>query len=298
MGTSNQANSNILIGAATDIGGKPEQQDDYLVLPNFLVIDNQIVHLIGIFDGHGNTPLIIGSDGKKAANEAKALFPTVLSSLKDTIKKDPLQALKNSFTIVNDNMKQNQAIDTYLSGTTAVISLIIDNNLHVAHVGDSRLAVYKENDTKLSGRLLTIDHNCDSPEERKRVEAAGGRVEQLWLDGKFDGPLRIFKGTLPYPGIIVTRTLGDGAAQTIGVLPDPDVQTVKLSPEDKYLVFGTDGLWDGLSVDQVGKVIMKGGNPIEIANKMLRYGLDGLNKKHIDDNITLIVCRLSGGILA
>ncbi|KAJ3276099.1 hypothetical protein HDV01_006269 [Terramyces sp. JEL0728] len=291
MGTSSQANSNIIVGAATDIGGKPEQQDDYLVLPNFLVIDNQIVHLIGIFDGHG-------SDGKKAANEAKALFPTVLASLKDTIKEDPLQALKNSFTIVNDNMRHNQAIDTYLSGTTAVISLIIDNNLHVAHVGDSKLAIYKENEKKLSGKSLTMDHNCDSADERKRVEAAGARVEQLWLDGKADGPLRIFKGTLPYPGIIVTRTLGDAAAQTIGVLPDPDVLTVKLAPEDKYLVFGTDGLWDGLSVDQVGKVILKGGNPVEIANKMLKYGLDGLNKKQIDDNITLIVCRLAGGILA
>ena len=59
------------------------------------------------------------------------------------------------------------------------------------------------------------DHTCQLETEFKRVEGTGARIEKLLngssLEGAFIynnidmkqaylGPLRIFKGTLPYPG--------------------------------------------------------------------------------------------------
>lgn len=41
------------VACETDLGGRAEQQDDYLIHPNFMQIDQKIYHLFGIFDGHG-----------------------------------------------------------------------------------------------------------------------------------------------------------------------------------------------------------------------------------------------------
>ncbi|KAI8054099.1 hypothetical protein BDF22DRAFT_743072 [Syncephalis plumigaleata] len=49
-------------------------------------------------------------------------------------------------------------------------------------------------------------------------------------------PLRIFKGSLPYPGIVVSRSLGDDVAQRLGVL-------------------STDGVWDGMSNQEVATFV-------------------------------------------
>ena len=44
------------------------------------------------------------------------------------------------------------------------------------------------------------DHTAAVESEKQRLVSQGARLEQLWINGKFDGPLRIFKGSLPYPG--------------------------------------------------------------------------------------------------
>lgn len=43
------------------------------------------------------------------------------------------------------------------------------------------------------------DHTCENTEEFARVSNSSARVERMDGDGP-QGPLRIFKGSLPYPG--------------------------------------------------------------------------------------------------
>lgn len=123
------------------------------------------------------------------------------------IKNDALSALKEAFVKVHEKLLSNDKWDPYLSGTTAVIVLMVDNLIHVAHVGDSRLAIVKQIGNKLETSILTEyvftynrDHNCDRASEKARVLSKGARVEQLLTNGTLEGPLRLFKGTLPYPG--------------------------------------------------------------------------------------------------
>ena len=134
-----------------------------------------------------------------------------MEAVKDTLITSPLDALKAAFLAVNETLSADQAWDSYLSGTTAVVALHVGNQLHVAHVGDSRLVIIHDTGSAWSAKQMTEygfqsflliirDHTCENSAERKRVVEAGGRVEQLMIDGKLEGPLRIFKGSLPYPG--------------------------------------------------------------------------------------------------
>lgn len=251
--------------------------------------------------------IFVGSDGHKASNAAKIQLKNVLLSLKDDIASNPLQALKQAFALVNEELSNDSTWDAYLSGTTAVVAIIVGELVHVAHVGDSRLVLISKHNS-WEAKQITVyfrifksrDHTCENESEKARVLKAGGRVEALLKDGIFDGPLRIFKGSLPYPGyfkicnfrITVTRSLGDSAAQRIGVICEPEVTTLKLSKEDKYLVLASDGLWDGLSIEETVKCIAECKDSADCALVLMKAGLEGLNCKQIDDNITHIVVDL------
>lgn len=49
--------------------------------------------------------------------------------------------------------------------------------------------------------------------------------------------------------------LGDSVAQKLGVLADPEIRIFDLTPEMAYLVVASDGVWDGLSNEDVNGII-------------------------------------------
>jgi hypothetical protein len=61
------------------------------------------------------------------------------------------------------------------------------------------------------------------PEERQRIESnkgliKGGRVNEF---GEEEGILRIWKKGKDFPGLAMSRSIGDGVAHKIGVIADP-----------------------------------------------------------------------------
>ncbi|CAL5399028.1 unnamed protein product [Camellia sinensis] len=78
----------------------------------------------------------------------------------------------------------------YISGSTATIVLLVDGQILVASVGDSKALLCSEkiksalgdevaSITVLDVEELTRDHHPDRDDERARIEAAGGFV-RLW----------------------------------------------------------------------------------------------------------------------
>jgi serine/threonine protein phosphatase PrpC len=190
----------ISFASSIDLGGRTIQQDAYIMLPNLFSVSNKVYHVFGIFDGHG-------SDGHKASEQAKKSLEKETLSRKELIATNPHQAILEIFVAINQDLSNEQSWDSYLSGTTAVVAIIVDNQVHFGSVGDSRLVIISEMGGELVYKQLTRqslfsyrDHTAAVESERQRLEAKGARLEQLWINGKFDGPLRIFKGSLPYPG--------------------------------------------------------------------------------------------------
>lgn len=108
-------------------------------------------------------------------------------------------------------------------------------------------------DTKIWPLQLTKDQKPHDLEEKKRIEQSGGRVQRL-LDefGKRIGPYRVWDKSGNYPGLAMSRSLGDLAAKRIGVTSKPVCTTYLLNKEsDLFLIIASDGLWDAMDNEDV-----------------------------------------------
>jgi serine/threonine protein phosphatase PrpC len=245
-------------------------------------------HLFGVFDGHGD-------DGAKASQYIKKILPDFLNKYQSKFLEDPRATLNIIYDEMADMLCENEDIDTYISGTTAVIAIFHDNKLIISNVGDSRVVVGLEDENgNITAKQMTVDHNCYNKEEYDRIVSNGGRVEALQFGEESFGPLRIFKGSLPYPGLVVSRSLGDEVARRLGVISKPDISIMDVDDKLKFFVLATDGVWDGLSNEEVVEIVYANMDDPQRASEQVTQGsLDGMDKLQIDDNTTNVCVVLS-----
>lgn len=113
---------------------------------------------------------------------------------------------------------------------------------------------------------LTLDHKPDAPEEQKRILDVGGRVFAMKFDDGIDGPARVWLSYADYPGLAMSRSLGDTIAKEAGVIAQPDLSEHTLSRECQVLIVASDGLWEFMTSQEVVEICDKhagvlGGRP-------------------------------------
>ena len=105
----------------------------------------------------------------------------------------------------------------------------------------------KEEEPEIYALEVSIDHKPFRDCERDRIQKSGGKIERSLIDDREVGPLRVWKPDEDLPGIAVTRTFGDLVAHKIGVISDPEMGCKQILPEDKFIIIGSDGVWDVMS---------------------------------------------------
>jgi integrin-linked kinase-associated serine/threonine phosphatase 2C len=121
---------------------------------------------------------------------------------------------------------------------------------YICNLGDSRAVLYRVTNKEKLAIELSYDHKPTRPDEKQRVLRAGGKIEKLVHDGVPVGPYRVWADD-EGPGIAMTRTLGDLQAKKIGLISEPEVQHLELTRQDKFIVIGSDGVWDVMSSSEV-----------------------------------------------
>ena len=72
---------------------------------------------------------------------------------------------------------------------------------------------------------------------KERIEKAGGRVEPMSNNvGKYVGPPRVWLKDSNSPGLVMSRSLGDYVAHSIGVISEPEVYYRELDGTELFLV--------------------------------------------------------------
>ncbi len=66
---------------------------------------------------------------------------------------------------------------------------------------------------------------------------------------------RIYVRARMYPGLSTSRSLGDVLAHHIGVTSEPNVKVMEITPQDKFIVMATDGIWDVLGNEEVVEIV-------------------------------------------
>ena len=98
---------------------------------------------------------------------------------------------------------------------------------------------------------LTHDHKPGLPEEKERIEKAGGRVFAMEYDDGYDGPARVWLKDQDIPGLAMSRSLCDTVAHSVGVVSTPEMIERTLTEEDRVIVLGSDGLWEFIPSEEV-----------------------------------------------
>eukprot|EP00240_Pyramimonas_obovata_P006370 CAMPEP_0118933426 /NCGR_PEP_ID=MMETSP1169-20130426/11980_1 /TAXON_ID=36882 /ORGANISM="Pyramimonas obovata, Strain CCMP722" /LENGTH=316 /DNA_ID=CAMNT_0006876183 /DNA_START=278 /DNA_END=1228 /DNA_ORIENTATION=- len=224
-----------------------ECQDEGVIIRRFGENVEQV--FLGVFDGHG-------VQGLKASRFTGERMPMLLAQ-HPLLSTNYAQAFLDVCREVGRQLLSGTCgFDCQYSGTTACFGMLTGNGtLLLGNVGDSRAVVGRAD---ASGRVTGIDlTNDDKPTdapEKARIEASGGRVAQMEYDpGEFDGPFRVFLREANIPGLAMSRSLGDGLAESVGVIPDPTCSEYRILPEDKFVLLATDGLWEVFTSDEACK---------------------------------------------
>ena len=187
--------------------------------------------------------------------------------------KDLVKALKQAFHDCETEFIQIAGREGLRDGTTAVVALVQDDALTIAHVGDSRGVLCRKNGQALA---LTQDHKPELPEEKRRIEALGGFVSYL--------------GCWRAMGILaMSRALGDLFLKPY-VSAEPDVSAMALEASDEFLILASDGVFDVFDNDQVVRIVRSADSPQEAAHLLTSSAFHAGSL----DNVTAVVVTLKG----
>jgi serine/threonine protein phosphatase PrpC len=161
--------------------------------------------------------------------------------------------IKHAFKKAEQDL-QYAKFDCSMSGCTAVMIFIVDGLLICANAGDSRaiLVVEKEGTHIVQ---LSRDHKPDLEDEKKRILKQGGFVEKYIDHGVKLGPFRVWMKNETYPGLAMSRSIGDFMASSVGVTCEPEICECVINEYCKYIVMASDGLWEFVSNDDVMNIV-------------------------------------------
>eukprot|EP01117_Protostelium_nocturnum_P005615 TRINITY_DN2024_c0_g1_i1.p1 TRINITY_DN2024_c0_g1~~TRINITY_DN2024_c0_g1_i1.p1 ORF type:complete len:885 (-),score=341.18 TRINITY_DN2024_c0_g1_i1:35-2689(-) len=224
------------------------------------------VGYFGVFDGHG---------GVRCANYLSEVLHSNICNTDNFSKGRFEEAIRDGFRKTDEDFLDQCRKHFLMDGSTCAIAMIVDSKLITAHAGDSRIVLCRD---KTAVRL-TEDHKPDRDDELARVEKAGGEV--------------IFRGNCfrVAGDLAMSRSFGDLRLKEPLklVLSEPEITIEELTPNDKFIIIASDGLWDVLSDQKAVDIARRYDNPDEAAKRLVDYALS----LGTMDNTTAIVVKLN-----
>lgn len=268
---------------------KKGKKADAMNQDNFHIYSDSKSLFLAVFDGHG-------PQGHEISNFVTNTMPKYITTEKAHGLK-PLDAIAKSFKRTERDLEKycaerNNKIECEMSGTTATVVRVQDSKLYIGHVGDSTAVLGTIKDGRIKAVKLTVDHKPTLTKEKKRIKAAGGEIRRIE-----QGPYRVFMRGEDYPGLAMSRALGDLQAHRLGVSHSAELKEHTLVPADEFIIVASDGLWEFVSAQEAVDVIFKYGRT------GARIGAEALSKlawsrwiKHeqgqVVDDITILVAYL------
>lgn len=258
--------------------------------------------VFGVFDGHGH-------NGHWPSDRAARILPFLLQarSCSEMLSKGDVDgALRWAMNEVERDLEAQaitERVDLKTSGCTAVVLLRNSklDHVFVATVGDSRAALLRGDGSVIAE---TSDHKPCREDEMKRIEASGGVVSSSRYS---DLDCRVYHRGTNYPGIAVSRSLGDCGVKNIGVTAEPEiVRWSIMGLHDPYALLCSDGVWEFISTAEVGDIVMsgirRGENPEDVLRELLEYARAQWKSKITGatycDDITMVLIPLGSLIRA
>jgi serine/threonine protein phosphatase PrpC len=234
-------------------------------------------HFAGVFDGHS---------GGKVSEFLSAEMIARVSGLEN-----PMDATQLGACLIkaDEDFLRQQGADVK-DGSACIISVITEQeakvgferrwDVVVANVGDSRAMVIRADGTLT---LLSEDHKPDNPEEKDRIQKAGGHV----MDNRVDGQLAMSRamGDFPY------KSNPELAAHEQKVISVPDIQRTSVQAGDMLLLC-CDGIVEAMQNSQVAdflhsKRASSMANPVSMLTSLFDASVTAGSK---DNHTAVLIC--------
>jgi serine/threonine protein phosphatase PrpC len=295
-----------------------------------------------VYDGHGgnyvvdyikeNLPKNIASELKR--NLKRKYEENILSScenqgtMSDIIAdSDLVCAMREGFLLTDANViNECRKVDDW-SGACVCASLIRDNALYLANLGDSTAVKFQycpssSNSPQIS-QYVVLSKPHKPKEEEQRIETAGGWVSD---DGYLLGVLncsrafgdRELKHYDDFQVSKLKKEFEDGqeklrqnrkinsrpirtfsrkqsipkATMKFLVSPSPDIEVFPLEPNDALLVIASDGLWDYLIPKRCVQLVHKSYHKRQSLDDVCEALVSAAQQASSSDDITVMVISL------
>ncbi|KAG7661614.1 PTC4 [[Candida] subhashii] len=244
--------------------------------------EDESLAVFGVFDGHG---------GKQCSEYLAIHLPRLIFRELQKYKRKKASQLENSdpaggnrssgsggngnviriirdcFFQIDYELNQN-LLHAINCGSTAIISIMLDDRIYVANTGDSRCILSING----SAKTLSFDHKPSNMGERVRIENSNGYVlnsrinEILALSRAFGD----FKFKLPFIDSSRNKYINENKLKLskkivhlppelfqVTVEPDILIYDIKnvYTPPPEFLVIACDGIWDCFKNNQLVKLI-------------------------------------------
>eukprot|EP00048_Salpingoeca_helianthica_P020091 m.4758 g.4758 ORF g.4758 m.4758 type:complete len:440 (-) comp4388_c0_seq2:26-1345(-) len=209
------------------------------------------------------------------------------------------ECITEAFAKTDTEFLRIARIRKHRDGSCCVFALILGRALFVAHVGDSRAVLSNAG----KAHRLTEDHKPGRPDERARIEAAGGFVTQavkgIFRVCAFSPQELATRAAAPRPPppalqLAVSRSFGDlELKQPVALVTStPEIHVHTLDVKDEFLVMACDGVWDVLGDQEVVDIagpLARAGDLKAAAHAVVKEAF----ARGSTDNISVIVVTLS-----
>ena len=198
-------------------------------------------YILGVFDGHG-------LEGHLVSQSIKNYLNNNANSSTFSNNENIFSLFKNLSSSINSSLSFN-AME---SGSTVVLTFISNDKIICANCGDSRAILISENENKIIA--LSRDHKPELPEEKKRILESGGRVDKIYGMG----PFRVWFKDAEYPGLAMSRSIGDGYAHKVGVSDIPEIIEFNIDVvKPRAIVLGSDGVFEFVKNEEIKDIVGK-----------------------------------------
>ena len=284
-------------------GNKKTNQDTYVIERNVNGVLN--FNIFGVMDGHGDdghfasqfvsryiVNRIKNHPKIKKLDEPKEIYKQLVAKGYEIIANIYLDA---------DVQIQKEKFDVTRSGTTVVLVIQLEEHLICANTGDSRaILIYDNNydDNLVNSKVYPLSYDCkpELPEEKKRIYESGGVVEKAYYSDDEDDPIipfRVWAKGEDYPGLAMSRSIGDMDAKKVGVIPNPQIVEYTIDYFSKYMLICSDGIWEFINNEHAMKIANKfyiRNDPKGLCHELTQESIKLWEKREVViDDITVLV---------
>ncbi|XP_054804674.1 probable protein phosphatase 2C 42 [Prosopis cineraria] len=281
---------------------------------------------VGIYDGHG------GYDASRfVCDNIFRHFQALASQSNGVVTPATIEAAfrltEHEFAAFVARSWHNDRPAMATVGTCCLVGVIFEQTIFVANLGDSRAVL----GTRVRGTgnygavQLSTEHNVSNDDVRREIEHLHPSDPQV---------VQMKRGAWRVKGIIqVCRSIGDmflkdsdfnkSPIATRFRIPEPmdmpyltanpDIVTRPISPDDVFLIFASDGLWEFLSNEQAVEIVRTNSRS-GIAKKLIKaalteaasrrggrlldlYKLQGV-RRQVHDDISVIVLFFNHSLIS